>query len=54
MSINHLRDILLDYAGIGWTVTGKPIGIYYLSYIETATKEQLINLALEWNIINKE
>lgn len=51
ININHLRNLLLDYAGIGWTVTGSPIGIGYLSYIESASPEQLIQLAMKWGII---
>ena len=51
IDINHLRNLLLNYAGIGWTVTGSPIGIGYLSYIESASPEQLIQLAMKWGII---
>lgn len=45
-----LRGDLLQYAGIGWTVTGCPIGIGYIARIQSATPDELIKIAAELGI----
>lgn len=45
-----LRAFLLQYAGIGWTITGNPIGIGYITRIQSATPEELIQIAEELGV----
>jgi len=45
-----LRSLLYSYAGIGWTVTGLPIGMGYLARIEHASNDELLEIASELGI----
>ena len=50
MSANSLRAYLENYVGIGWTVTGLPIGIGYLARLDTADTQELLQIADELSI----
>ena len=48
---SRLKRYLYSYIGTGWTVTGEPIGMMYLSQLQSAEDiYQLLDIADELNI----
>lgn len=48
---SRLKRYLYSYIGTGWTVTGEPIGMMYLSKLQSAEDiYELLDLADELNI----
>lgn len=48
----RLREYLLQYVGTGWTVTNNPLGLAYISRIERANPEELLQIAHELGLEN--